>query len=225
MIPGMANPAIRPDSPVAGDITTSQYSSVLGAPSETVTATTYTVTATDYRTTKLFSAAAGCAVTLPAASAEVVAPGFWCVLVPTGGPVALTVTSLTVKGDGNLHADAGDVIYVEKLATADNWLVEVRKGGSLNAVTTGAAVTLTAARFHDLTIDENTTVTLPVVSAPAVIFVRATGDFTLGFVCAGSVLWNGGTIPTYATPSAYMFLNPDGGDDWVGLELGLGLDV
>jgi len=88
---------------------------------------------------------------------------------------------------------------------------------------TGAAETLDISTFgvHDCTMDEACTFTFsnPAPSGKASSFVLILrGAFTP--TLPASVDWSGGTAPTYATPSVYVFTTVDGGTTWVGAQSG-----
>ena len=119
-------------------------------------------------------------------------------------------------------------------STADAALPRVAGGASVENIgaieenvntvaATGAAETLDISTFgvHDCTMDEACTFTFsnPAPSGKASSFVLILrGAFTP--TLPASVDWSGGTAPTYATPSVYVFTTVDGGTTWVGAQSG-----
>ena len=88
---------------------------------------------------------------------------------------------------------------------------------------TGATETLDISTFgvHDCTMDEACTFTFsnPAPSGKASSFVLILrGAFTP--TLPASVDWSGGTAPTYATPSVYVFTTVDAGTTWIGAQSG-----
>ena len=89
----------------------------------------------------------------------------------------------------------------------------------------GATETLDTSLYgtHDITMDESCTFTFsnPAPSGNESEFkLVLRGAFTPTF--PAGVDWAGGTAPTYATPSVYIFSTVDGGTIWLGSSVGLG---
>jgi hypothetical protein len=119
-------------------------------------------------------------------------------------------------------------------STADAALPRVAGGASVENIgaieenvntvaATGAAETLDISTFgvHDCTMDEACTFTFsnPAPSGKASSFVLILrGAFTP--TLPASVDWSGGTAPTYATPSVYVFTTVDAGATWIGAQSG-----
>lgn len=86
---------------------------------------------------------------------------------------------------------------------------------------TGATETIVWDRhWHDITMDENCTFSFTPTTDASSIIVALDGAFTPTW--PGSVLWPGGTEPTYAAPTLYEFSTPDGGATVYGRALGTG---
>jgi len=121
-------------------------------------------------------------------------------------------------------------------STADAALPRVAGGASVENIgaieenvntvaATGATETLDISTFgvHDCTMDEACTFTFsnPAPSGKASSFVLILrGAFTP--TLPASVDWSGGSAPTYATPSVYVFTTVDAGTTWVGAQSGSG---
>ena len=114
----------------------------------------------------------------------------------------------------------GDEIVpvVQTGATVRTTIGEVLSGAyAVNTVAaSGAAETLPATvPAHDVTMDESCTFTFGSPTSDGHTFIlRLAGAFTPTF--PASVVWDGGTAPTYATPSVYAFTTLDGGTSWIG---------
>ena len=68
---------------------------------------------------------------------------------------------------------------------------------------------------HNVTMDQSCTFTFGAPTSDGHTFtLRLAGAFTPTF--PASVVWDGGTAPTYATPSVYAFTTLDGGTSWIG---------
>ena len=143
----------------------------------------------------------------------------------------------TTLGLGTAATTAsGDYATASQGSTADAALPRVAGGASVENIgaieenvntvaATGAAETLDISTFgvHDCTMDEACTFTFsnPAPSGKASSFVLILrGAFTP--TLPASVDWSGGTAPTYATPSVYVFTTVDAGTTWIGAQSGSG---
>ena len=83
----------------------------------------------------------------------------------------------------------------------------------------GATETLPATHpAHDVTMDEDCTFTFGAPTAGHTFLLKLSGAFTPTF--PAEVVWDGGTAPTYASPSVYGFTTLDGGTTWYGSLVG-----
>ena len=120
-------------------------------------------------------------------------------LVQTGATVRTTVSDLLGSG---AYAPASGQYAVNTVAAS------------------GATETLPATvPAHDVTMDVDCTFTFDAPTSDGHTFIlKLSGAFTPTF--PASVVWDGGTAPTYATPSVYAFTTLDGGTSWIGSLVG-----
>ena len=136
----------------------------------------------------------------------------------------------TVLADADLFIIEDDTeSATNKITAANVQLAMMLEVGavewSVNTVaTSGATETLDTSLYgtHDITMDESCTFTFsnPAPSGNESEFkLYLSGAFTPTF--PAGVDWAGGTAPTYATPSVYVFSTVDGGTIWLGSSVGL----
>ncbi len=88
----------------------------------------------------------------------------------------------------------------------------------VNALTPAGTVNVPATHsMHTLTMAANTTLTFASPTAGHVFALKLSGAFVPTF--PASVTWAGGTAPTYASGSVYVFASFDAGASWTGAKL------
>lgn len=83
--------------------------------------------------------------------------------------------------------------------------------------------TVPQAAAHDVTMTGNTTFTFTTPTSPNgtvshSFMLRLSGAFAPTW--PAQVKWDGGTAPTYTTPSLYVFTTLDSGTSWLGSQVG-----
>lgn len=131
-------------------------------------------------------------------------------------------------GTGSGDVAAGDHTHDARYYTEteiDAQLQAVEGGETrVNTVaTSGAAETLPAEyAAHKVTMDQACTFTFTSPTEDGAAFaLYLSGAFTPTF--PASVVWDGGSAPTYGSPSLYVFATFDGGTSWVGSLVGSSL--
>lgn len=145
---------------------------------------------------------------------------------PTSADTFAT-TSPTNLGDDDAqsrnHAERHDQVG-ELLNALQTDSLTVRRGGAATntVASTGATETLTAtAPMQRMTMDQACTFTFPTVTGTHSFTLHLSGAFTPTFSAgAGSIVWNGGSAPTYTSPSLYVFTTTDSGTTWLGAQVG-----
>lgn len=121
-----------------------------------------------------------------------------------------SVTPQSVYDAGALMR-AADGESIEDLGAAEE------RVNTVAATTAARSLDVSLYGVHDCTMDQNCTFsfTNPAPSGKASSFILILrGAFTPTF--PASVVWPGGTAPTYATPSMYAFTTVDSGTTWFG---------
>jgi hypothetical protein len=139
----------------------------------------------------------------------------------TAYTTAATTATIT-RGAGGTTANAHDsgATFVNSPTAFDINAVEGGEARVNIVAATGATETLPATySAHDITMDEacEFTFTSPSVKGHSFALMLR-GAFTPTF--PASVDWAGGSAPTYATPSLYVFTTVDGGTTWLGSLVG-----
>jgi hypothetical protein len=131
----------------------------------------------------------------------------------TKGVVELATTGETTTGTDTTRAvtPAGVQAVRDILVTGEAAVNTVAAAGSTE--------TLSAAyQLHNVTMDQNCTFSFTSPSAGAVFAVLLSGAFVPTW--PGTVDWPDGTLPTYTSPSLYVFATFDGGTTWEGVQSG-----
>ncbi len=142
-----------------------------------------------------------------------------------------TATGSAVSGSAAVHHSGGEA-HIYPRATSSEAYIDVQGSfqtvgaieSNVNTVAaTGSTETLDTAVYavHDCTMDQNCTFTFsnPAPSGKNSTFMLILrGAFTP--TLPGSVKWSGGSVPTYTTPSLYVFTTIDAGTTWLGQQVG-----
>jgi hypothetical protein len=161
----------------------------------------------------------------------------------TGTQTASTISDFNTAADarvvagitGKLDTSAAPELIRDTIGTAlvagpgatvtpndgsDTITVATDANAAVNTVAaSGSTETLSAAyQMHKVTMDQACTFTFTSPSAGAVFAVLLSGAFTPTW--PGSVDWPDGTLPTYTSPSLYVFATFDGGTTWEGVQSG-----
>lgn len=144
-----------------------------------------------------------------------------------GGGGVLPVASTTVQGIVELATNSETTTGTDTAravtpagvkAVADTLITGA---AAVNVVAaTGSTETLSYTyQLHKVTMDQNCTFDFAApVSGGAVFAVLLSGAFVPTW--PGAVDWPDGTLPTYTSPSLYVFATFDGGTTWEGVQSG-----